>query len=112
MSVPFCTVKTVHSEYAVEVDLHKKNKPRLPKPSPPLLHTGSTPDSERAKKPRLTEPAQGEIAVAGDRVKGLGNLGKSTGDIGTVERANEDDAVIKWDDDGRMRVQQPWLTKI
>jgi hypothetical protein len=25
---------------------------------------------------------------------------------GTVERANEDDAVVKWDDDGRQRLHQ------
>jgi hypothetical protein len=29
-----------------------------------------------------------------------------------AEQANEDDAVVKWDDDGRMRLQQPWLKKI
>jgi len=34
------------------------------------------------------------------------NFGKPTGEFGTVERANEDDAVVKWDDDGCMRLRQ------
>jgi hypothetical protein len=25
---------------------------------------------------------------------------------------NEDDALVKWDDDGRIRVHQPWLKKV
>ena len=36
----------------------------------------------------------------GDRVEGLGDFGEPTGKFGTVEQANEDDAVVKWDDDG------------
>ena len=48
----------------------------------------------------------------GDRVEGLGNFGNPTGEIGTVERTNENDAVVKWDDDGRVRVGQPWLKKV
>jgi hypothetical protein len=48
----------------------------------------------------------------GDRVEGLGNFGKPTGEFGTFERANEEDAVVKWDDDGRMRLHQPSLKKI
>jgi hypothetical protein len=27
-------------------------------------------------------------------------------------QANEDDAVVKWDDDGRMRLHQPLLKKV
>jgi hypothetical protein len=50
--------------------------------------------------------------IPGDRVEGLGNFGKPTGGLGTVERATEDDAVVKWDDDGRMRLAQPSLKKI
>jgi len=41
-----------------------------------------------------------------------GNFGKPTGELGTVERTNEDDAVVKWDDDGRTRLHQPWLKKV
>jgi hypothetical protein len=82
-------------------------------PQPPLPYLGATPDSDRAKSPRLAEPsATGEQLIPGDRVEGLGNFGIPTGEVGTVERANEDDAVVKWDDDGYRRIHQPWLKKI
>jgi hypothetical protein len=42
----------------------------------------------------------------------LGTFGKPTGEFGTVERANEDDAEVKWDDDGRVRVHQPSLRRV
>ena len=95
---------------------HSTNKP-IPKlrraPQPPLSHSGAIPDSDRAKRPPLSEPSPtGQELTPGDRVEGLGNFGKPTGEIGTVERANEDDAVVKWDDDGRMRIHQPSLRKI
>ena len=48
----------------------------------------------------------------GDRVEGLGDSGKPTGEFGIVQQANEDDAVVKWDDDGRMRVHEPSLKKV
>jgi hypothetical protein len=80
---------------------------------PPLSHRGATPDSDRAKKPRLTEPsASGQQLSPGDRVEGLGDFGRPTGEFGTVERTNEDDAVVKWDDDGRIRMHQPWFKKV
>ena len=80
---------------------------------PPLSHPGATPDSDRAKKPRLVEPAATGMELhPGDRVEGLGNFGTGTGEFGTVEQANEDDAVVKWDDDGRKRLHQPWLRKV
>jgi len=82
-------------------------------PEPPLSHPGATPDSDRARKPSLVEPpASNQELNPGDRVEGLGNFGKPTGEFGTVERANEDDAIVKWDDDGRMRLHQPWLKKV
>ena len=86
----------------------------LPKaPQPPLSHSGATPDSDRAKKPPLTDPSVTDKELnPGDRVEGLGNFGKPTGEFGTVEQVNEDDAVVKWDDDGRMRLRQPWLKKV
>jgi hypothetical protein len=72
-----------------------------------------TPDSDRAKRPPLAEPSAPDQELnPGDRVEGLGNFGRPTGEIGTVEQANEDDALVKWDDDGRMRLRQPWLKKI
>ena len=80
---------------------------------PPLSHAGATPDSDRAKKPRLVEPSAPDKELApGDRVEGLGNFGNPTGELGTVERANDEDAIVKWDDDGRIRVHQPWLKKM
>jgi hypothetical protein len=95
---------------------HITNKPapKLRKaPQPPLSHPGATPDSDRARKPPLAEPsATGQELSPGDLVEGLGNFGKPTGEFGTVELANEDDAVVKWDDDGRMRLHQPWLKKV
>jgi hypothetical protein len=92
----------------------KKPIPKLRKAAqPPLSHPGAAPDSNRAKKPPLAEPSStGEELNPGDRVEGLGNFGKPTGEFGTVEQANEDDAVVKWDDDGRVRLHQPLLKKI
>jgi hypothetical protein len=86
----------------------------LPKaPQPPLSHPGATPDSDRAKKPSLAEPSTPDSGLnPGDRVEGLGNFGKPTGQLGTVEKTNEEEAVVKWDDDGRMRLRQPWLRKV
>jgi hypothetical protein len=90
---------------------------RIPKlhkaPQPPLSHPGATPDSDRARKPALAEPsATGDALNPGDRVEALGDFGKPTGEFGTVEQTNEDDAVVKWDDDGRVRLHQPWLKKL
>jgi hypothetical protein len=82
-------------------------------PQPPLAYLGATPDSDRAKKPPLSELwATGPELHPGDRVEGLGNFGIPTGQLGTVEQANEQDAVVKWDDDGRMRLHRPWLKKL
>jgi hypothetical protein len=95
---------------------HSNNNPtpKLRKaPQPPLSYPGAIPDSDRAKKPPLGEPrATDQELNPGDRVEGLGNFGKPNGEFGTVERANEDDAVVKWDDDGRVRLRQPSLKKV
>jgi hypothetical protein len=95
---------------------HLTNKPVLKLPrslQPPLAHPGATPDSDRAKKPSLVDPVPtGQDLNPGDRVEGLGDFGKSTGEFGTVVRTNEDDAIVKWDDDGRSRLHQPWLKKV
>ncbi len=90
-----------------------KLTPKLRRASqPPLSYPGAPADADRAKKPPLAEPSStNEELSPGDRVEGLGNFGKPTGEIGTVERTNEEDAVVKWDDDGRMRLHQPWLKK-
>ena len=94
--------------------LTNKPAPKLQKAAqPPLSYPGATPDSDRARKPPLAEPAaNGKELIPGDRVEGLGNFGRPTGEFGTVQQANDDDAVVKWDDDGRVRVHQPSLKKI
>lgn len=91
-----------------------KRIPKLRKaPQPPLSHPGAIPDSDRAKKPALSEPAATDQELnPGDRVEGLGNFGKPTGELGTVEQTNEEDALVKWDDDGRKRLRQPSLKKV
>jgi hypothetical protein len=82
-------------------------------PQPPLAYPGATPDSDRAKKPLLAQPPPQQSELnPGDRVEGLGNFGKPTGELGTVEQSNEEDAVVKWDHDGRTRLHQPWLKKV
>jgi hypothetical protein len=82
-------------------------------PQPPLSHPGATPDSDRAKRPALSEPpATDQQMNPGDRVEGLGNFGKPTGELGTVEQANDEDAVVKWDDDGRKRLHQGCVKKV
>lgn len=91
-----------------------KLTPKLRKaPQPPLSYPGSTPDSDRAKRPPISgRSVTQEEVIPGDRVEGLNDLGKPTGEFGTVERANEDDAVVKWDEDGRTRSHQPSLRKV
>jgi len=86
----------------------------LPKaPQPPLSRPGATADSDRAKRPPLAEPPKADQQLkSGDRVAGLGNFGKPTGEFGTVEKTNHDEAVVKWDGDGRTRQEQPWLKKL
>jgi hypothetical protein len=82
-------------------------------PQPPLEHAGATADRDRAKRPPLVQPsAPGAELNPGDRVMGLANFGKPTGEFGTVEKTNEDDALVKWDDDGRTRQHQPFLKKV
>jgi hypothetical protein len=89
-------------------------RPKLHKaPQPPLSRPGAPPDSDRAKRPPLSEAsATDQELTPGDRVEGLGNFGKPNGELGTVEQANEDDAVVKWDDDGSARLAQSSLKKI
>jgi hypothetical protein len=91
-----------------------KPTPKLRKaPQPPLPHAGAIPDSDRAKRPPLAEPSATDQELnPGDRVEGLGNFGEPTGELGTIEQTNEDDAVVKWDDDGRTRIRIPLVKKV
>jgi hypothetical protein len=92
----------------------KKFVPKLRKSSqPPPAYPGAAADSDRARRPALSHPQVGGPDLApGDRVEGLGTFGKPTGEVGTVERENEEDAVVKWDDDGRTRLRKPSLKKV
>jgi hypothetical protein len=91
-----------------------KLTPRLRKAQqPPLSHAGAPAEADRAKSPPLDQPPAPDSELKpGDRVMGLADFGKPTGEFGTVEKTNEDDALVKWDDDGRMRLRQPWLKKV
>jgi hypothetical protein len=99
----------------LEVMSHINNLiPKLRKaPQPPLSHPGATPDSDRARRPSLSQLSPGDTELnPGDRVEGLADFGAPTGEFGTVERGNDEDAVVKWDDDGRTRLHQPSLKKV
>jgi hypothetical protein len=91
-----------------------KRTSRLRKaPEPPLSHAGAAADADRAKRPPLLQPLAPDSELnPGDRVEGLANFGKPTGEFGTVEQTNEDDALVNWDDDGRVRLHQPWLNRV
>jgi hypothetical protein len=71
-----------------------KLTPELRKASqPPLSHAGAPAEADRAKRPSLVQPSAPQAELnPGDRVEGLGNFGMPTGQLGTVERANEEDA--------------------
>ena len=62
-----------------------------------LCHTlGRSLTQTVPREPPLSEPsATGQELTPGDRVEGLGNFGKPTGEFGTVERANEEDALVR-----------------
>ena len=81
-------------------------------PQPPRAYAGATPDSDRARRPALTISPTHEELNPGDRVMGVEDSGKPTWDFGTVEQTNEDDAVVKWDRDGRRKLHQESLQKI
>jgi hypothetical protein len=82
-------------------------------PQPPRAYPGAVADADRARRPPLSHPHEsGPELTPGDRVEGLGVFGTPTGKVGTVERTNEEDAVVKWDDGGRKRLRQTALKEI
>src|ERR1700723_915108 len=82
-------------------------------PQPPLSYAGAPAEADRAKGPTLDQPPAPDSELSpGDRVMGLGDFGKPTGGFGTVVRTNEDEALVKGEDAGRMRLRQPWLKKV
>jgi hypothetical protein len=91
----------------------KSDRPLHKTRQPPLSHRGATPDSDRARKPWLVDPpTTNQELTPGDRVEGVGDFGRPTGELGTVVRANEEDAIVKWDDDARVRLHRPGLKKV
>ncbi len=94
--------------------MNHKLKYKLRKaPQAPSSYLGAPPDSDRARRPSLADPCPTDQELTpGDRVEGLGDFGKPTGELGTVEKVNEEDALVKWDDDGRRTLHQPWLKKV
>src|ERR1700723_1663240 len=91
-----------------------KLTPKLRKsPQPPLSYVGAPAEADRAKGPTLDQPPAPDSELSpGDRVMGLGDFGKPTGGFGTVVRTNEDDALFKWDDGGRMRLRHRGVKKV
>jgi hypothetical protein len=63
----------------------------------------------------IKEPERPPVTDApverGDRVEELGVFGAETGEKGTVLAADDTQAVVKWDDDGRELLRQRYLTK-
>ena len=63
------------------------------------------------QKPPLAETGLPPVEC-GDRIKEIGVFGSLTGEAGTVIVANEHEAVVKWDDDGRELLRQSYLVKM
>jgi hypothetical protein len=94
-------------------DVNKPTHKLRQAPQPSLLYDGAPAEADRAKSPPLSQPLAPDAELnPGDRVMGLGDFGKPTGEFGTVEKTNEEDALVKWDDDGRTRQHQPSLKKV
>jgi hypothetical protein len=63
-------------------------------------------DCHTPEQPAIQTVQESPELNPGDRVEGLGNFGTPTGELGTVERTNEEDAIVKWDSDGRTRLHR------
>jgi hypothetical protein len=75
----------------------------------PPAYPGARPEFEGPMPPDLVKLPDEPPVVKNDRVEELSPLGKPTGEIGTVLAADESQAVVKWDDDGRELVRQRYL---
>ena len=59
--------------------LTRNSIPKLPKaPQPPLSHPGATPDSDRAKRPSLAQPAAGEQELTPGDLENSAQLSEQT----------------------------------
>jgi hypothetical protein len=90
------------------VGKNRMNKTRMDKPiakvrkspQPPPSYHRAVSDSDRAKNLASPNPLpSGAELNPGDGLEELRNFGKPTGELGTVERTNDEDAIVKWDDD-------------
>jgi hypothetical protein len=84
----------------------------LPKTPQPPCCTPAQRLPQTAPRSHPSPSPLGQKLNPGDRVVGLGNLGNPTREFGTVAQANEDDAVVIWDGDGRIRLHQRSLKKV
>lgn len=71
----------------------------------------SEPDPAQ-RAPNSQQSANNQELSPGDRVEVLGSFGKPTGELGTIKETNEDDAVVKWDNDGSTSLRLPLIKKI
>jgi hypothetical protein len=70
-------------------------------------------DSDGPQCPVLAAPPESDAPVVkNDRVEELGAFGSLTGEVGTVLAADSEQAVVKWDDDGRELLRQRYLTRL
>jgi hypothetical protein len=80
----------------------------------PLAYKGASNESDGPQRPSLAAPPFSEDAPVrkNDRVEELGAFGSATGEVGTVLAADEEQAVVKWDGDGRELLRQRYLTRL
>jgi hypothetical protein len=80
----------------------------------PAPYLGACNEFDGPQRPPLAAPPLTDAlpAVKNDRVEELGPFGALTGEVGTVLAADSEQAVVKWDDDGRELLRQQYLLKL
>jgi hypothetical protein len=81
---------------------------------PPPSYKGARDEFDGPQRPALAAPPlTGEPPVVrNDRVEERGAFGSLTSEIGTVLAADAEQAIVKWDDDGRELLRQRYLQKL
>jgi hypothetical protein len=80
---------------------------------PSSAYPAEIPELDPAQRPLHPEQsASTQELNPGDRVEVLGSFGKPTGELGTIRETTEDNAVVKWDDDGSTILRLPLIKKI
>ena len=79
----------------------------------PPVEAGKRDEADGPQRPPLAAPPETGLPPVerGDRIEEIGAFGSLTGEAGTVIAANEREAVVKWDDDGRELLGQRYLVK-